>query len=192
MLGGRGFVVESLQGFDMSTQTGLITVEEFLKLPEPQGGHYELHHGEVILVPPPKWGHERRQRVVEQLLTKLAGHVGEVRMEMGFQAAREYEYWRADVAFLRAERANAVGDDEYLMGAPDLVVEVLSPSNTYAEIDEKRAICLANGCSSFWVVDQKRMKLTVTEGDVIRDYRIADSFECAVIGATVQVREIFE
>jgi hypothetical protein len=36
------------------------------------------------------------------------------------------------------------------------------------------------------------MKLTVTEGDVIRDYRIADSFECAVIGATVQVREIFE
>jgi Uma2 family endonuclease len=40
--------------FDMTTKTGLVTVEEFLKLPEPREGHYELHHGEVVLVPPPK------------------------------------------------------------------------------------------------------------------------------------------
>ncbi len=42
-------------------QTGLLTVEEFLKLPEPKEGHTELHHGAVVEMPPPKKGHQRIQ-----------------------------------------------------------------------------------------------------------------------------------
>jgi Uma2 family endonuclease len=91
--------------FDMSTQTGLVTVEEYLKLPEPKEGHYELHHGEVVLVPPPKWGHEEMQDRIQVLLKKLAAKGSRVRMEMSFRPAPEFEVWRADVAFLTAERA---------------------------------------------------------------------------------------
>jgi hypothetical protein len=34
----------------MSTHAGLVTVAEFLRLPDPKEGHYELRHGEVVLV----------------------------------------------------------------------------------------------------------------------------------------------
>src|SRR5262249_15217464 len=152
-------VVQSIQGLDMSTQAGLMTVAEFVKLPDPREGHYELHHGEVVLVPPPKRGHQRRQKRIDVVLTRLTDQKGEVGTEYAFRATPEYEVWEANVAFVVAERAIAVGDDEYLTGAPDLVVEVLSPSNTAGEINDRMAICLANGCSSFWVVDQKQRKL---------------------------------
>src|SRR5258708_1040521 len=119
----------------MSTQTGLVTVEEFLKLPEPKGGYCELRHGEVVLVPFPVWEHEDTQDRIQMLVKRLVGSKGTVRMEMSFRPRAEYEMWRADVGFVRAERADSVG--RYLMGAPDLIVEVLSPSNTAAEINDK-------------------------------------------------------
>ena len=176
----------------MSTHTGVVTVEEYLKLPPPKEGHYELHHGEVVLVPPPKWGHQSIQDRTQMLLKRLAGHRGQARMEMAFQPTPEHQMWLADVGFVRAERAAAVGKDQYLQGAPDLVVKVLSPSNTASEINEKMAICLENGCASFWVVDPDLEKVSVTEGDVTRHYSKSASFECSVIGATVSVQEIFE
>lgn len=73
-----------------------------------------------------------------------------------------------------------------------MVVEVLSPNNNLDRINDKMLVCLENGCSSFWVVDPKRNRVSVTEGDVTRHYGINASFECSAIGATVQVREIFE
>jgi Uma2 family endonuclease len=176
----------------MSTQAGLMTVEEFLKLPDPPGGYYELVHGEVELMPFPKRGHQRRQSRIHILLWRLAGEKGEVGTEYAFRPTLEYNMWQADVAFVRAEREDAVGRHEYLMGAPDLVVEVLSPSNTPSAIRERRRVCIENGCSSFWVVDDDDQHVTVTEGGVTSEYGITSSFFCAVLDATIQVREIFE
>jgi Uma2 family endonuclease len=176
----------------MSTQAGLVTVEEYLKLPDPKGGHYELHHGEVVLVPPPKPRHHRTQRRIRELLARAAGSRGVVDTEWAFRPSAEYEVWVADVAFVTSERDAETPDDEYLAGAPDLTVEVLSPSNTADEINDKMAICLENGCSSFWVADPKRKQLSVTEGNITHHYGVSDSFHCDVLGATVSVREIFE
>jgi Uma2 family endonuclease len=176
----------------MSVQMGLITVEEFLRLAPPKEGHSELHHGEVVLVPPAKEGHQRIQDRIQMILKRLVGHAGEIRMEMAFRPTPEHNVWVADVGFIRAERAANVGDDEYLTGAPNVVVEVLSPSNTMDEINDKMTICMANGCSSFWVADQKRKRLSVTESDVTRHYGLGASFYCEVVGATIQVSEIFE
>jgi len=103
----------------------------------------------------PKWGHSEIQDRVTVLLKGIFGSRGTVMMEMPFQPAAEYEVWVADVAFVSRERAERTAKDEYLQGAPDLVVEVLSPSNTVDEINDKMAICLENGCSSFWVIDPK-------------------------------------
>jgi len=175
----------------MSTPAGLMTVEEFLKLPDPPGGYYELRHGEAVFVTYPKRGHQRRQSRIRAVLTRLAGNQGEVDSEYAFQPTPEYNVWGPDVAFVGAEREHAVGDAEYLMGAPDLVVEVLSPSNSLDEMNDRMAICLDNGCSSFWVVDEKRERLSVTEGNVTHHYGVNDSFHCGVIGATVHVRDIF-
>src|SRR5437773_2236539 len=162
--------------FRMSTQAGLLSVEEFLKLPDPKGGYYELRHGEAVFVPFPKWGHTTTQHDVAMLLKRLVGVQGIAGAGMPFQPKPEYELWKADVAYVPAARADAVGDDEYLQGAPDLVVEVIETADTQLDLNDRMFTCLENGCSSFWVVDQKRKRLSVTEGNVTRHYGIDDSF----------------
>jgi Uma2 family endonuclease len=127
----------------MAVGTALVTVEEFLRLQPPTAGHYELHHGEIILATAPKWGHQRIQDRLAALLRSMAGDRAYVTKEMSFRPAPEFEVWEADVGLTLTERANEVADDEYLMGAPELVVEVLSPSNTVDEINEKMSICMA-------------------------------------------------
>ena len=175
----------------MSTAAALTTVGEFLTLPEPTAGHYELHHGEVILMPPPKWRHTRIQKQIEKLLQQAIGDRGVVIMEMPFQPSPEYEIWRADVAVLRLERTKCIGGDEYLQGAPDLVVEVLSPSNTAQEINDKIAVCLESGCASFWVVDDRRKQVTVTEGDITKRYAPTATISSNIFGGSIRVEDIF-
>jgi Uma2 family endonuclease len=176
----------------MAVETALVTVEEFLRLPPPRAGHYELHHGEIILITAPKWGHQRVQDRLVALLRSGAGDRAYVTKEMSFRPAPEYEVWEADVGLALAERANEVADDEYLMGAPDLAVEVLSPSNTVDEITEKMSICMANGCVSFWIVDPKRKRVSVTEGDVTKHYGVSASISCSLLEGDVRVDEIFK
>jgi Uma2 family endonuclease len=176
----------------MSVQTGLITVEEFLQLPDPKEGHTELHHGEVVTVPPPKNGHQEKQDRILMLLKRLAGGMYVVRMEMAFRPKPEYEVWQADVGCISLQRHAATPSDDYIMGAPDLVVEVLSPSNTAEEINDRMAICLENGCVSFWVVDQKRQRVSVTEGKQTRHYDLSDAITCSLFHGEIPVREIFD
>src|SRR5580700_8148501 len=129
-------------------QTGLLTVEEFLKLPKPpkpKEGHIELHHGEVVEMPPPKKGHQRIQNRLQGLLQRLAGDRYVVHMEMAFRPTPEHEIWVADVGCVSRERDEATGDDDYLMGAPEIVIEVLSASNTMDEVLDRQDICLDNG-----------------------------------------------
>jgi Uma2 family endonuclease len=176
----------------MSTQAGLVTVAEFLRLPDPKEGHYELRHGEVVLVPPAKWNHQDIQDRIQMLLKRLGEDEGIARMEMPFRPGSEHEFWIADVGFVSFDRASAARHEGYLEGAPEIVAEVLSPSNTAAEMNDRMKVCLASGCRSFWVADPDNQLLSVTEGDLTRHYGIDASFHCDVFGATVSVREIFE
>lgn len=175
----------------MATKTQLMTVEEFSRLAVPAGGNYELHHGEVVFMTYPKWGHEEIQNRIHELLKERAGRQGKVRMEMSFRTLPEHELRRADVGFVRAERARRVEADEYLTGAPDLVVEVLSPGNSAVEMDDKRTICLENGCSSFWVVNPKQKIVSVTEGNTTRHYGLAENIPSTWFGE-LPVKAIFE
>ncbi len=135
-----------------TTSTLMMTFVEFERLPDhPHGLHYELRHGEPILVPPPIHKHHSVQRRLMRLLEKAAGDAGEVSMEMGFRPLGEREYRIADVFFLTKDRWDSIG--RYLMGSPDLVVEVLSPSNTATEMRDKRKLCLESGSREFWAVD---------------------------------------
>jgi Uma2 family endonuclease len=175
----------------MSVHTGLMTVEEFLKLPDPKEGHNELHHGELVVMPPPKKGHQRIQDRLQMLLKRLVREMA-VHMEMAFRPMPDHEVWQADVACVSLERDNATGDDEYLMGSPELVVEVLSPSNTMDEIYDKMSLCMDNGCLSFWIADPKRKTVSVRESNVTKHYGLSEAILCSLLQGQVQVREIFE
>ncbi len=88
------------------TETSLLTVEEFAKIPDPPGGRYELHHGECVLVPPPMMEHTRIQ---SQLMLLLAAHCPGFRiaMEFPFRPLPEHEVWVADVGIVTEQRWRA-------------------------------------------------------------------------------------
>jgi Uma2 family endonuclease len=176
----------------MAVETKLVTVSEFVTLPDPPNGRYELRNGEVVLVPPVKHLHTRIQLALLRYLMERLGHVGVVGMEYPFQPTNEYEFRYADVAFVSRERVCSTDDSGYLQGAPDLVVEILSRSNTWLEVEDKRELCLRSGCQSYWIVNPVRQTVQVTDFDhTVRTYTIDDAVPLAT-GASIPVRAIFE
>jgi Uma2 family endonuclease len=65
--------------------------------------------------------------------------------------------------YLSAERFQQADPEGNIRGAADIVVEVLSPSNTVAEIYDKEKLWLENGAGQFWVVDLDRRQVMVPE-----------------------------
>jgi Uma2 family endonuclease len=152
-----------------TTVQAFTTFDEFLKLPNPPAGHLELHHGEVIVVPPRKYRHAKIQYALLKLLEPLLSHYGVVMSEFPFRVPG-HEACQADIGFVREDRDREAEISDFMMGAPDLVVEVLSPSNSMDDMNDKMDVCMANGCLSFWVVDPKRRVVSVTEGLVTKHY----------------------
>jgi Uma2 family endonuclease len=149
----------------MATTSALMTVEQYSALPDPKGGRYELHHGALVEVSFPSRVHWEIQQRLTDILKPLASGRGRVGPEFAFRPLAEYELWAADVAFISQPRYDAGPADTYVRGVPELVIEVLSSSNTVSEINEREAMCLENGCLEFWVIDPKRKTVKVSTPD---------------------------
>lgn len=139
----------------------LFTVEEYEQIPDPPGGRYELHHGELVFVTYPVRQHGDLQHRLQKLLDPDADKNGFlVRIEYPYRPLPESEVWGADVACLRQLRHRAV--DKWLLGSPELVIEVKSPSNSHAELHDKAMTTLAgDGAVEFWIVDPKTATVRV-------------------------------
>ena len=142
-----------------------MTFAEFEKLPDSTSGRYELRHGEPVIVAPPKLKHFKVQRRLRRLLDSAAGETGLVDAEFGFKALPNLEYRIADIVFIFQARWEKADLDGYFEGAPELVVEILSPSNTMKEMLDKRKLCLENGSLEFWVVDIEHRQIEVSTPD---------------------------
>ena len=116
-------------------------------------------------MPPPKHRHYDIQRRLLHLLGPIAAGHGVVGTEFGFRPVTEHEFWLADVVFVSQARYDAIDPEDNFHGVPELVIEVLSPSNTVSEIGEKEAMCLEHGCLEFWIVDPKRQTVKVSTPD---------------------------
>jgi Uma2 family endonuclease len=124
-----------------ATRTHFRTVEEFRNLPEDHPSVYhELRHGEIVSITRPKLRHALIQRTLRRMLEELADPGSYVDTEVAFRPLPEFELWTADVAYLSAERFLEIDPEDNIRGAPDLVIEVLSPSNSMEEIIERAGL----------------------------------------------------
>lgn len=148
-----------------ATITKPMTADELLAMPD-DGYHYELVKGELRMAPPP--GSEHGE-ITMNLAGPLYQHVKSNNLgvvyaaETGFKLESNPDTVRApDVAFVRRERVNQTGRlPGYGSGAPDLAVEVLSPSDRTIEVEEKVAEWLEGGARMVWVVSPKLHTVTV-------------------------------
>ncbi len=149
-----------------ATTSQLMTVEEFRHLPEDDGPVYhELRHGELVELTRPKLKHHLIQARLRDRLKALAPSESFVEYEVAYRAQPEYELRVADVAYISAERWRNADPEDNFRGSPDLVIEVLSPSNTASEMYDKEKLCLENGAQEFWVVDPDRRQVKISTAD---------------------------
>ena len=148
-----------------ATLTKPVTADELLAMPD-DGYRYELVKGELIRMAPT--GH-KHGIVTMDLGGPLHQHVRENNLgavygaETGFVITQNPDTVRApDVAFVRRERIERAGNvKSYWIGQPDLAVEVVSPGDTFAEVEEKVAEWLEAGTGAVWVVSPKLRTVTV-------------------------------
>jgi len=142
-----------------------MTADELLEMPD-DGHRYELVKGELIQMSPT--GDEHGQ-VTVALTGPLHMHVKKHKLgrvyaaETGFKLESDPDTVRApDIAFVSRERVEATGTlTGFRSGAPDLVVEVLSPSDTFGKVEAKVKQWLESGARMVWIVSPKLKTITV-------------------------------
>jgi Uma2 family endonuclease len=149
----------------MAALPDLITVEQFRQLPKGGEYAYELHHGEVVALTRPKPRHWLLQSRLRRLLEPKLKDFGEVETEVPYRPVAEFDLRAADVAAIARSRWKAIDLDDDLRGAPELVIEVKSPSNTRRQLQELAALCLANGALEFWIVDTDASTVSVVRSE---------------------------
>jgi Uma2 family endonuclease len=178
----------------MAALPNLITVAQFRELPEGGEYAYELHYGEVVAVTRPKSKHWKLQSRLRRLLETKLHAFGEVEIETPYRPVAEFELRVADVAAISRARWDAIDPEDNLRGAPELVIEVKSPSNTKRQLQETVSLCLANGAIECWIIDQDNRSVTVIQRDgTSRVHQSGDSIPLDRFESTsLEVAEIFQ
>ncbi|GIV11530.1 MAG: hypothetical protein KatS3mg020_1021 [Fimbriimonadales bacterium] len=147
-----------------------ITAEQFWQLCA-DGKPRELVRGEVIEEMPVNLEHGSLAQWIGTLLTnyqtQIRQYLGEVVSETGFVIRYpDADSVRApDVAFIRKERIPEPRPAAFVEIVPDLVVEIVSPNDAYAEVLDKVDEFLQAGTAVVWVVDPRRHKVEVYRRD---------------------------
>lgn len=136
----------------MSTRT-LLTLAQFDALPRTEPKKYELSEGELIMTASPRPLHGIvRERLGKSLINFAdAHHLGSVFWEMEFHLSAE-TVRIPDLSFVAAERMRRQDVDERFQGAPELAIEVVSPSNEPSDLILKAKQYLQTGAKLVWVV----------------------------------------
>lgn len=142
-----------------------VTAGDLLRMPD-DGLRRELVRGELRTMTPAGRRHGKiAMRIGVRLGQFVEQHgLGEVyAAETGFKLSADPDTVRApDVAYLRRERVEETGDViGYSPGAPDLAVEVLSPGDTFSEVEEKVFDWLAAGSRMVIVLNPGKRTATV-------------------------------
>jgi Uma2 family endonuclease len=176
----------------MATTAGLMTFAEFEKLPDPVNGDwYELHHGELVRMTRPAMKHFWAQKRLVKLLEPLAADFF-IATEFSFRAKVEHEFRVADVGALSLQRMAQVDPDRHLIGAPELVIEIVSPSNTATELLDKRLLCLNHGCQEFWIVYPDKRTIEVFGYGALKIYMSGQRIPIQLFGgAEIAVDDVF-
>ncbi len=147
-----------------------MTVEQYAAL-SLDGGRSELVAGELKRMSP---AGGRHGRVTMNCGRLLANHMDEHQLgivyaaETGFVLARNPATVRApDVAFVAAARVRQIGDEAaFVPFAPDLAIEVVSPSDTFLDVEEKAFSWIGAGTRLVLLVDPAH--------ETVHAYRAAD------------------
>ncbi len=176
----------------MASKT-LLSLEQFEQLPD-DGMRHELDEGELISMPPPLGRHGRISLEIGLLLRSFVDprSLGDVFVESGFRLKKD-TVRSPNVSFIRAERSRTMNPDQRFEGGPDLAVEVISPSESAADIEHKVRQYLSAG-AVVWIVYPRDRAVHVFESSGSARILAADDLleaPSVLPGFSVRVSQIF-
>jgi Uma2 family endonuclease len=175
----------------ITTMTGA----QFDAMPYDEGRQWELINGELIPVSRPTWEH---QEIALQILLALRRYlresntVGLVGQDVEF-ALTDSDRMCPDVCVLLAERANRLNPRETpIPGAPDIAIEVISPSERASESHDKVRAYLHNGTTEVWQVYPKSQTVQIHRGETSRILEWSQPIETDLLpGLSLQLASLF-
>ncbi len=179
--------------------TALVTSEQYLALPDQfdQNGNRikdELIGGEIVRMPTPSQLHDLIKSEISLKLSQFLLANTNLRLksvvEMGVRV-NQLNVLVPDVTVIRRDRINLAA--RIFEGAPDLAVEVVSPTDTASHLKTKVDAYLANGCHSVWVVYPESKSVISYSVDSMHEFRADEAIEDPLLpGFSVPVSAFFE
>ncbi len=135
-------------------------MEDFLRLEE-SNLPCELINGELFMSPAPNFTH---QVVLSNLNDILKGHARTIGAIVAFSPVDVYldnkNVFQPDLLLVKKENL-AIITERGLQGAPDLAVEIISPSNAFKDRNQKRRLYQKFGVKEYWIMDPGNRTLEI-------------------------------
>ena len=177
----------------MTQQKTLLTADEFFDFCDRNDGRYELVDGEVVELAPARRVHGRTAANISAAFHGYCRRTGAgwSEVDVGYTVRTGPDTVRGpDVSLVLGETPDDEEQRAFILGAPDIAVEVVFPTNTAAEMERKVAEYLAAGSQRVWVVHQATTRnprrvvvhradgstTTYTGDDVITDEELLPGF----------------
>jgi Uma2 family endonuclease len=178
------------------TEPKQATIEDYERLPE--GAPYQLIGGELIMSPSPTPFH---QGILANLAFTLRAFSEKNNLGKVFFAPldiriTDHDVYQPDILFVRKERVHLIGREKFNI-IPDLVIEILSPSNAYYDFTRKKAMYAEHGVVEYWIVDPEAetIEIMIKEGEYYRTesfIRKTGKLESPMFpGFSMNVEEVF-
>jgi Uma2 family endonuclease len=182
----------------MPTPKRPATVAEYLAMPE-GAPFFQFIDGEVVPMPSPTLLH---QKVIRNLTTDFQNYIRKYKLGELYPAPvdvyfSEDDYFQPDIVFVANERFHIL-TPKNIQGAPDLVVEVLSPSTGYYDLSHKKAVYEQEGVREYWLVYPSELRVEVLQntdnGFVLLNQARKQGVERSAVleGFSLDITEIFE
>lgn len=138
------------------------TIEDYLKTPEGNGFRYELFEGEFVVSPTPNFGHQYTCGQLFILLHTWAAVHGGIATgtPMSLMLASD-TVLEPDLHWMSDERLAALLRDGRVWGAPELVIEVASPSTRTRDRTRKAELYARAGVEEYWIVDSRTCSVEI-------------------------------
>lgn len=143
-------------------QPKLLTYEDYVKLTPPDSGNFELLNGRIFFMASPTPTH---QEISSLLNTYLGIYIISNKLGKLFAAPMDvlftpHDTFQPDLLFITKDRLSIIVENK-IEGTPDLVVEILSPSNDTNEMSYKKHIYGSTGVKEYWLINVEKQTLTL-------------------------------
>jgi Uma2 family endonuclease len=172
-----------------------ISGAQFDAMPYEEGRQWELVNGELISVSSPT---PRHQDIVFEILLAVRRYLHQSRMAGLAYADVEFalsdnDRVRPDVAVVLGEKAAGLNPDKVpVPGAPDIAVEVISPTERLSASHDKVRAYLRSGTTEVWQVYPKSRTVQIHRGEIARSLEWTQPIETDLLpGFTLQLASLF-